>query len=30
MFKYIFILALVFVGSYSLEGVTDLTDANWV
>lgn len=29
MFKYLLILALVLVGSYSLEGVVDLTDANF-
>ena len=29
MFKYLLIFALVFVGSFSLQGVTDLTDANF-
>lgn len=29
MFKYLLIFALIFVGSFSLQGVTDLTDANW-
>lgn len=29
MFKYLLILALIFVGSFSLQGVTELTDANF-
>lgn len=29
MFKYLLIFALVLVGSFSLQGVTELTDANF-
>ncbi len=29
MFKYLLILALVLVGSNSMEGVVELTDANF-
>jgi hypothetical protein len=29
MYKYLLILTLVFVGTFTLEGVTDLTDQNF-
>lgn len=29
MFKYLLIFALIFVGSFSLQRVTELTDANF-